>query len=76
MQLLRVCGASLGRLGAVLLGVVVFLQGVEARHRHDVVAGIDEVDLTGDAGGKIRKKVECRVADLFDGDGAAQRRVG
>ena len=45
------------------------------RHGDDVVAGIDEVDVAGDAGRQIRKKVERSAADLVERDTAAQRRM-
>src|SRR5690606_13529712 len=57
-----------------------FLDGGDVRrihrlHADDVVAGIDVVDLAGDAARQVGQKIEARAADLLDGDGLLQRRV-
>src|SRR3712207_8721259 len=39
-------------------------------------AAIDIGDLAGDAVGQIREQESRGIADIFDGDVAAQRRVG
>src|SRR4051794_30176720 len=46
-----------------------------ARHRDDVVAAVDVMDLAGDAAREIGEEVERRAADLLDRDRALQRRV-
>src|SRR5260370_26695450 len=51
------------------------LQRFEARHRDDVVAGIDEMNFAGDATRKIGQKIKCRSADFFDAHHATQWRI-
>src|ERR1700745_1696756 len=46
----------LGDGGLVRRGFV--LERGRMRHGDDVVAGIDEVDVAGDAGGEVREKIE------------------
>src|SRR5260221_13035868 len=41
-------------------------------HADDVIARIDMHDLTGDAATQFRQKIDTRIADLVDGDGAPQ----
>ena len=55
---------------------VLRLQHVRSRHRDDVVARIDEVDLAGDATRERREQVEGRAADVVERRGAPQGRVG
>jgi len=45
------------------------------RHCDDVVAGIDEVDFAGDAGGEIREQIKPRAAEVFQRHAAVQRRM-
>ena len=46
-------------------------QLVRPRHRDDVVAGIDEMDLAGDAAGQIRQQIKRGAAELVERDAAA-----
>src|SRR5690606_17288763 len=69
-------GFAARRLGmAVAVALVEGLQAGEPRHRDDVVARIDEMDLAGHRGGEVGEQVQRRVADLLERDGAAERRV-
>ena len=54
---------------------LVHLERVGMRHGDDVVAGIDEMDVAGDAGRQIRKQIERGAADLLERHAAPQRRV-
>src|ERR1700730_18799012 len=45
------------------------------RHGDDVVAGIDEVDVAGDAGGEVREQIERGTTDLVQRHAPAQGRV-
>src|SRR5262245_11174962 len=45
------------------------------RHSDDVVAGIDEVDIAGDAGGEVREQIERGTPDLVQRHAPAQWRV-
>ena len=45
------------------------------RHRDDVVAGIDIVDLAGDAARQIRQQIERGAAELIQRHAAAERRM-
>ena len=64
-------GAGLG-LG---FGVVDRPERLGIGHGDDVVAGIHEVDVAGDAGRQVGEEIERGAADLFDRYRAAQRRV-
>ena len=44
-------------------------------HADDVIAGIDVMDLAGDAARQVGEQIDGGVADLVDGHVAAQRRV-
>ena len=46
-----------------------------ARHRDDVVAGIDIVDFAGDAARQIRQQIQRRAAELIQRHAAAERRM-
>ena len=50
-------------------------QRVGMRHGDDVVAGIDEVDFAGDAGGKIREQIKPGAAEIVERHAAMQRRM-
>src|SRR5690606_12455466 len=52
------------------------LFGVEAGHADDAVAAIDVGDFSGDARGQVRAQERGGVADVLDGDGAADRGIG
>ena len=45
-------------------------------HPHDVITGIDVVDLAGDATRQIGEKIYRGVADLLDGYAPPERSVG
>src|SRR5690606_20436573 len=47
----------------------------DAGHAEDVVPRIDVGDFAGDARGQVRTQERGGVADVLDGDAAAQRRV-
>src|SRR3546814_14517069 len=48
---------------------------VDRLHADDVVAGVDVMDLAGDARGQVGHQVQPGAADILEGDVAAQRRV-
>src|SRR3546814_924745 len=48
---------------------------LDRHHADDVVAGIDVMHFTGDAGRQVGQQVEAGAADLRDADVLAQRRV-
>src|SRR4051812_8377102 len=50
-------------------------QIVRLLHRDNVVAGIDEVDVAGDAGGKIGQQVQRSTSVFVDAAAAPQRRM-
>ncbi len=60
---------------AIAIRLAAVLQRGGLWHGDDVVAGIDEVDVAGHAGGQIGEEIECRAADLVEGHAAAQGRV-
>src|ERR1051326_6155478 len=67
-----------GVLGALLGGGLGLVHGLERgrlRHRHDVITGIDVMDLAGDAARQIAEQIQRGPADLVDRDGAPQRRM-
>src|SRR6516162_5296630 len=45
------------------------------RHGDDIVAGIDKMNLAGDAGREIRKQVESGAAEVVECHAAMQRRM-
>src|SRR5690606_28425308 len=49
---------------------------VDPGHPHGAVAGVDVGDFAGDAGRQVRAHEGGGVADVLDGDVAAQRRGG
>src|SRR5580700_2763682 len=51
------------------------IRRVRPLHAEDVIAGIDVVDLAGDAARKVGQEIERAVADLLDGDVTTHRRV-
>ena len=53
-----------------------FMDRLGARHRDDVVAGIDVVDFAGHAGRQVGQQIERRAADLVDRHGPAQAANG
>src|SRR5262245_49354459 len=53
---------------------LVFERG-RMRHGDDIVAGIHEVDLAGDAGREVGEEIERGAPDLVERDAAAQRRM-
>ncbi len=61
--------------GRQSLAPTVDVRRVGMLHADDVVAGIDVMDLAGDAARQVGEEIHRRVADLVDRHGAAQRRV-
>src|SRR5258706_1661123 len=62
-------------LGGSAAAVAVLAQIIRLRHRDDVVARIDEMDLAGDAGREVGKQIEPGAAELVEGHAAPERRV-
>src|SRR5262249_58583247 len=62
-------------LRGVLRGRILGAQVVRLRHRDDVVAGVDEMHLAGDAGREVGQKVKPGAAELVQGHAALERRV-
>src|SRR4249919_4074340 len=59
----------------VVASLAIAAQRLRVRHGDDVVAGIDEVDFAGHAGGEVGQQVERGAAELVEGDAAMQRRM-
>ena len=48
---------------------------VDRLHANDMIAAIDMMHLTGDAGTEIAEQIKSGATDLLDGDIALERRV-
>ena len=59
----------------VLRGRILGAQIIRLRHRDDVVARIDEMDLAGDAGREVAEQIEPGATELVERDTAFERRV-
>src|ERR1700733_13997170 len=65
--------ASLRRIVFVLL--LIRAKRIRLRHGDDIVTGIDEMNLAGDAGREVGEQIERSTAKLFERHAAAKRRI-
>src|SRR5271156_2858185 len=63
------------RLSSVLRWTDIDIRRVGMLHADHVIAGIDVVDLAGDAARHVGEQIGAGLADLLDGDVAPQRRI-
>src|ERR1700732_1862014 len=63
------------RLSSVLLWTDHDIRRVGMLHADDVIAGIDVMHLTGNAARHVGQKISAGLANLLDGDAAAERRI-
>src|ERR1700688_3888971 len=55
--------------------LIVGPQGIGVRHGDDIVAGIDEMDLAGDAAREIREQIKSGAAEIVKAPPASERGV-